>query len=181
MAEAVVVPLKRFGVAKGRLRKAPNLDAAAIAEELARGVIASSAPRHVIVLSEDRGVTAFALSLGAEVRESGAMSLNEAVAGAYQELRHRFNRLIIAHGDLAQPAGLGTFEPGAGITLFADRHGMGTNVTVLPTGLDFRFGFGPGSLRRHVAEAERLKVEFRVIVDSPWRFDVDEPGDLEAR
>ncbi len=179
MAEAVVVPLKDFEVAKGRLRQGEGLNAAEIAEKLARGVIASSAPRHVIVLSEDPRVSAFALSLGAEVRETRATGLNPAVQDAYRALHDRFERLIVAHGDLSRPAGLGTFETLPGITLFADRHGKGTNVLVLPTGLDFHFAYGPQSLRRHVGEAERLKVAYRVVLDSPWRFDVDEPSDLQ--
>jgi len=181
MVEAVVVPLKRFELAKGRLRKGGGLNTAAIAEELARGVIASGAPRHVIVLSEDPGVSAFARALGAEVRETRAAGLNEAVQSAYQALHDRFERIIVAHGDLSHPEGLGVFDALSGITLFADRHGEGTNVLVLPTGLDFHFAYGPESLRRHVAESERLKVACRVILDSPWRFDVDEPSDLEDR
>jgi 2-phospho-L-lactate guanylyltransferase (CobY/MobA/RfbA family) len=52
-------------------------------------------------------------------------------------------------------------------------------VIVVPTGLDFHFAYGPGSLQRHIEEAERLNVAYRVLRDSPWRFDVDEASDLE--
>jgi 2-phospho-L-lactate guanylyltransferase (CobY/MobA/RfbA family) len=34
-------------------------------------------------------------------------------------------------------------------------------------------------MRLHQAEAERLGVLWRVIDDSPWRFDVDDPSDLK--
>ncbi len=34
-----------------------------------------------------------------------------------------------------------------------DRHDDGTNVIALPAALGFRFAYGPGSFRHHVAEA----------------------------
>ncbi|HEV3268196.1 MAG TPA: hypothetical protein VGZ68_07325 [Acidimicrobiales bacterium] len=178
MTEAIVVPLKRFDRAKERLRRDADLDVATIAEDLARGVLASSRPRSVVVVSEDPEVTRFALSLGAEVWTSSATTLNDAVQGAYDGLAVRFDQLIIVHGDLRFPEGLGTFETSHGLTFFADHHGSGTNVMVIPTGLEFHFAYGTDSLRRHVNEAERLHVPYRVVTTSQWRFDVDEPGDL---
>ena len=178
MTEAIIVPLKRFDRAKERLRGDAELDVATIAEDLARGVLSCSRPRTVIVLSEDPDVTRFAASHGAEVWSSTASNLNDAVQGAYEGLRDRFNRLIIVHGDLRYPEGLGSFVPLPGITFFADHHGEGTNVVVIPTGLDFHFAYGTHSLRRHVDEAERLNVTYRVVATSQWRFDVDEPTDL---
>jgi 2-phospho-L-lactate guanylyltransferase len=178
MNEAVVIPLKRFDLAKDRLRRNDDLDVTAIARDLARGVIEASTPRPVIVVSEDPEVGDFASSLGAEVWHSDASGLNEAVQGAYRGLERRFERLIVAHGDLRLPDGLGTVHFAAGLTLYADHLGTGTNVMVLPTGLDFRFAYGAYSLVRHIDEAQRLALTYRVVTDSPWRFDVDEPDDL---
>ncbi|HEY1762135.1 MAG TPA: hypothetical protein VGG17_06040 [Acidimicrobiales bacterium] len=178
MSTAVVVPLKRFDRAKSRLRNNPDLDVATIVEELARGVIVSARPRPVIIVSEDDELAAFATSLDVELLLSASTTLNEALQTAYQSLSERFDRLIIAHGDLRSPDGLGSFEPEPGITLFADHHGEGTNVIVIPTKLDFHFAYGPGSLDRHLDEARRLAVAHRVDLASPWRFDVDEPDDL---
>jgi 2-phospho-L-lactate guanylyltransferase len=180
MTEAIIVPLKRFDLAKERLRNGTDLNVAALAEGLARSVILHSQPRHVIVLSEHPDVSRFATSLGAEVWVSQATNLNEAVQHAYEGLGDRFERLIIAHGDLRHPEGLGDFVPDSGITLVSDHHGEGTNVLVLPTGLCFHFAYGPGSLALHVQEAKRLGVDYRVVTDSPWRFDVDEPSDLDG-
>ena len=177
MTEAIVVPLKRFDRAKERLRRDAELDVATIAEDLARGVLTSSRPRTIIVVSEDPDVTRFAESQGAEVWASTASNLNDAVQGAYTGLSDRFDRLIIVHGDLRHPEGLGTFEPLPGVTFFADHHGSGTNVLVIPTGLDFHFAYGTDSLRRHVDEAQRLNATYHVVTTSPWRFDVDEPSD----
>jgi 2-phospho-L-lactate/phosphoenolpyruvate guanylyltransferase len=178
MNEAVVVPLKSFERAKERLRQNPDLDVASIAQDLARGVVTNAHPRTVIVVSEDAGVSRFAESLDAEVWFSRASNLNDAVQGAYKGLGERFERLIIVHGDLRFPQSLGTFVPRTGITFFADHRGSGTNVMVIPTGLDFHFSYGANSLHRHVEEAERLNAPYQVITTSPWRFDVDEPSDL---
>lgn len=179
--DAIVVPLKQFGLAKDRLRQAGTIDVTGLAEELATGVVRSSAPRHVVVLSECDEISAFAQAHGAETWRSDAKDLNEAVQGAYAALAERFDRIIIVHGDLARPQGLGQFQPGPGITIVADRHAKGTNVLALPTGLDFRFAYGPDSLRQHQAQAERLSVAWRVVRDSPWRYDIDDPSDLDER
>lgn len=176
--EAFVVPLKPFDLAKERLRGIKGLDVTALAHELALGVIASCAPKTVIVVSDDDAVTSFAAALGVEVWRSPSAGLNAAVTSAYVGLRDEYERLIVVHGDLRHPDGLGmtTFDPG--VTIFADHLGLGTNVLALPTGLDFQFGYGASSLAHHVNEARRLGVAHRVVLDSPWRFDVDEPTDL---
>ncbi len=178
MNTAVVVPLKRFDHAKSRLRHNRELDVTAIVEELARGVILSARPRPVIIVSEDDELAPFAAAFGVELLRSTSTGLNQALQAAYASLGDRFDALIIAHGDLRFPEGLGSFEPEPGITLFADHHGEGTNVMALPVDLDFHFAYGPGSLQRHAREARRLGIEHRIDLASPWRFDVDEPEDL---
>jgi 2-phospho-L-lactate guanylyltransferase (CobY/MobA/RfbA family) len=176
--DVVVVPLKAFDDAKSRLRRGGVEGVSALARQLAQGVLAASAPRHVIVLSESTGTTQFALEHGAEALESDAAGLNDAVQRAYRELEERYERLIIAHGDLRSPGGLGEFEPPEGVTIVTDHLATGTNVLVVPTGLDFHFFYGANSAPQHRREAERLGVTCRVITDSPWRFDIDEPSDV---
>jgi 2-phospho-L-lactate guanylyltransferase len=176
--EVFVVPLKRFDVAKERLRRGGVENVTGLAGELATAVIASCAQRQVIVLSESSDVTRFALDLGVEVLESDATTLNEAVQGAYERLRERFDRIIVVHGDLRDPDGLAEFQPGVGVTIVTDYLLRGTNVLVVPTGLDFHFHYGEDSAHKHHAEAERLGVLCQTVTDSPWRFDVDEPSDL---
>jgi len=53
-------------------------------------------------------------------------------------------------------------------------------VLAVPTGVAFRFAYGPGSFRRHVAEARRLGLGVRVVRDPDLAFDVDVPEDLAA-
>lgn len=173
-----VVPLKRFDLAKNRLRAGQVADVTVLAQELATQVVRSCAPGHVIVLSESSAITDFAHCLGVEVLESDASDLNEAVQNAYECLGDRFERVIVVHGDLQNPIGLGEFDPADGVTIVTDHHARGTNVLAVPTGIDFRFAYGESSAIRHQREAQRVGVTCHVITDSPWRFDVDEPADL---
>ena len=177
-SDAFVLPLKRFDLAKERLRTNDVDDVTGLAQRLATQVILSCRPRHTIVLSESDAITAFAAALGCEVLQSDAAGLNDAVQRAYGALQGRFARLIIVHGDLRDPEGLGEFEPDDDITIVTDHHGLGTNVMALPTGLDFLFAYGANSAALHQREAERLGRRVTVVTDSPWRFDVDEPDDL---
>jgi 2-phospho-L-lactate guanylyltransferase len=176
---AFVVPVKEFARAKDRLRRAGLDNAEAIARHLAEKVVLACAPGPVIVLSESPDVTRFAHDVGAEVLVTSARSLNGAVQLAYRSLASRYSRLVVAHGDLRHPEGLGDYRPGAGVSIFADHRGLGTNVLALPTGLDFHFRYGPDSAARHVRESQRLDVACHLVLDSPWRFDVDEPSDLD--
>jgi 2-phospho-L-lactate guanylyltransferase (CobY/MobA/RfbA family) len=178
-SDAFVIPLKRFDLAKERLRANNVASVTELAQRLATQVLLSCRPRHIIVLSESDEITAFARALDCEVLQSDATGLNDAVQRAYGALGGRFERLIIVHGDLRDPEGLGTFEPLEAITIVTDHHGLGTNVMALPTGLDFHFAYGERSASLHQREAERLGYSATVVADSPWRFDVDEPGDLE--
>jgi 2-phospho-L-lactate guanylyltransferase len=176
--DAFVIPLKRFDLAKNRLRVARVASVTELARELATRVITSCAPRHTIVLCESDATSDFAISLGCEVLRSDAIDLNDAVQRAYGALQSRFERLVIVHGDLRDPEGLGAFEPQEGITIVTDHYGTGTNVLGLPTGLDFHFSYGEDSASSHRREGERLKCPITIVTDSPWRFDVDGPDDL---
>jgi 2-phospho-L-lactate/phosphoenolpyruvate guanylyltransferase len=49
----------------------------------------------------------------------------------------------------------------------------------VPVDVPFRFAYGPGSFRRHAAEARRLGLGFRVVRDADLAFDVDVPDDLD--
>jgi 2-phospho-L-lactate guanylyltransferase len=177
--DAIVIPLKRFDLAKERLRVDNAQAVSELAKQLATGVIASCKPRHTIVVSESDEISEFASALECEVVRSDATDLNGAVQGAYGALQSRFERIIIVHGDLAHPEGLGTFDPDDGITIVTDHRGLGTNVMALPTGLDFHFAYGSNSALLHQREAERVGCPLTVVTDSPWRYDVDEPSDLE--
>jgi len=54
----------------------------------------------------------------------------------------------------------------------------GVHRVLVDTG--FRFAYGPGSFRRHAAEARRLGLGLRVVRDPDLAFDIDVPEDLAA-
>ncbi|MGA2433293.1 MAG: hypothetical protein ABSG09_07505 [Acidimicrobiales bacterium] len=178
---SILIPVKDFGIAKERLRLGGVRDVTELAQDLLTGVINASAPRHVVVLTESNHVSDFARRLGVEVFHSDSTNLNDAAALAYQAIAKRFGVVMFVHGDLANPYGLGLFEPDPGITIVTDHHQRGTNVLVLPTGLDFHFSYGPHSRALHEREARRLGIACRVVLESPWALDIDEIGDLEMR
>jgi 2-phospho-L-lactate guanylyltransferase (CobY/MobA/RfbA family) len=175
---AIVVPLKSFSIAKSRLRDGGISEVDEVSRSLARGVLLASRARPLFVACESSDVATFSLDLGALTIRSTSRDLNEAVTHAYEFLSARFEHLIIAHGDLRWPEGLGEFSPLPGVTVVTDTRGTGTNVLALPTALEFNFAFGPDSAASHQREAQRLGIACHVTTDSPWRFDVDEPRDL---
>ena len=61
-----------------------------------------------------------------------------------------------------------------------DRHDDGSNVLVVPTGVGFRFAYGPGSFARHLLEAERLNLATARRSRPGLGWDVDRPDDLVA-
>lgn len=175
---AIVIPLKEFALAKSRLRRAGVTDVDERSRDWATKVIAASEPRPVYVACESSSVARFAEALGTRVLLSDARGLNEAVDFACRSLSSSYQTLMIAHGDLRDPTGLGAYEPPASVTIVADHHGTGTNVLVVPGASGFRFAFGNDSARRHVDEAIRLDLDYEIIRESAWSYDVDEPEDI---
>lgn len=182
---AVVVPVKPFDTAKGRL--AGVLDAASravLARSMAERVLSAAAPLHVAVVCEDDAVAAWARDRGAEVVRSPGRGLNGAVStGVAAMAGHGFTRVVVAHADLPfadRFRDLLTLVTVAGAdALFVpDRHGDGTNVAVIPTVGGFRFAYGPRSFTSHQVEARRLG--WRVVVEESdaLGWDIDRPEDL---
>ncbi|NNN08299.1 MAG: hypothetical protein HKL85_03795 [Acidimicrobiaceae bacterium] len=175
---AIVVPLREFSQSKTRLRRAGVTGVERLCAQWAQGVIVAGRPRPVYVACESVSIAQFAQSLGADVLLSDAHGLNEALQHAQSILSPRYETLVVAHGDLRHPGGLGNWEPPAAVTVVADHHGTGTNVLAVPTASGFHFAFGLDSARRHVHEANRLGLENRTIFTSAWAYDVDELDDL---
>ncbi len=177
--DAFLVPLKAFDRAKERLRADPAIDVPALAAELAAAVVRACSPVPVVIVTESTDVADFAEELGAQVWLSDAGDLNEALKRAYTALAVQFAHVCIVPGDLRHPDGLGAFSPGDGVTIVTDHHGKGTNLLALPSGLDFRFRFGPDSAQLHQLEAQRLGLVVHVTSQGPWTLDIDQPEDLE--
>ncbi len=176
----MLVPVKAFGDAKGRL--GPALDPArraALARQMADRVLAAAGPLPVAVVCDDPGVAEWARTSGALVVWEPSRGLNGAVEAGVSRLGSAgVDQVIVSHADLPMAADLGRVGTGPGITLVPDRYGNGTNVIAVPADAGFRFSYGPGSFTRHVAEAERLGAAVTVLDLPDLAWDVDVPDDM---
>lgn len=176
----MLVPVKAFGAAKGRL--APALSPAErreLARQMATRVVRSSGGLPVAVVCDDDEVAQWAASLGATVVWTPARGLNGAVQEGYRQLcRLGVSDVVVAAGDLPLASDLRWAATFPGVTLVPDRRREGTNVIALPRDLDFSFAYGPGSFRRHLEQARLLHQPIRVVHASPLAWDVDLPEDL---
>ena len=104
--------------------------------------------------------------------------LNEAVQGAYERLGSVLIASLSSTVTFETPAVSASSNPTPASRSSPIIYVLGTNVLVVPTGLDFHFRYGDNSAEHHRVEADRLGVACSMVTDSPWRFDVDEPGDV---
>jgi 2-phospho-L-lactate guanylyltransferase len=87
------------------------------------------------------------------------------------------------HGDLPLVSSLDVLTAGGGAgvaVVVPDHRDDGTPALSLPVEAAFRFAYGPGSARRHVAEAERCRLAVRIVRDEALGFDVDVAADLDT-
>jgi len=176
----VLLPVKSFANAKVRLTSvlSPS-ERAALSRSLAERVIQVCEGVPVWVICEDEEVASWALQLGAEVIRNTQPGLNGAAqTGLSAVAKEGVKRVLITHADLIFPEGLLSLFEHDGIVLVPDRHNDGTNVIGLPSDIDFSFKYGPGSFLRHKAEAEMSKMPIKVIRNSNFGFDMDNPDDL---
>jgi len=179
---AVLIPVKAFGAAKGRLAEVLDAEARAdLARSMAAIVVAAAAPLPVTVVCDDDDVDAWARSVGADVVRVEGPGLNRAVEAGMDALAaDGVAMVVVAHADLPRATRLDHCAGFDGITLVPDRHHDGTPVAAVPTGTGFRFAYGSGSFAAHVAEAERLGLAWRSLLDPDLAWDVDGPDDLAA-
>jgi 2-phospho-L-lactate guanylyltransferase len=180
---AVLIPVKAFGDAKGRL--APALGQAQrerLAQWTATQVLAACACLQPHVVCDDDEVAAWAASHGASVVREPARGLNAAVEGGVAHLAsHAFDHVVVVHGDLPLPASIATVAAGCRdgtVTLVPDRHRDGTNLLAFPLASAFRVAYGPGSFERHVARATDAGLAVHVVDDADLALDLDQPDDL---
>ncbi len=177
---AVVVPVKSFEVAKGRLAGTLSPEQRqSLARAMAEGVLAAARPHPVWVVCHDHAIARWAMDHGARVLWLGRSGLNEAIGAAIDFLgRLGHDRVIVAHGDLPLARSLAWVGEFDGVTVVPDRRQEGTNVLVVPTAAEFTLGYGPGSAERHWAEAERRDLDVRLVHDQLLGWDVDVAEDL---
>ena len=177
---AVLIPVKAFDQAKNRLADTLSpADRERLARDLATGVVRAAAPLPVFIACEDDAIAEWAASVGATAIRTNGGGLSAVVnQGVVAIASAGFTTVCIAHGDLPAARDLGRLVEPAGVTLVPDRHGDGTNILCVPTAAGFRFAYGSGSFRRHVAEAQRLALPTRIVHDDALAWDVDTSADL---
>ena len=183
MRVAVLVPVKRFSAAKGRLAGVLDHDARArLAEWMASRVLAATSSLHTYVACDDDDVSAWAVAHGAKVLWGPGLGLNGAVDDGVDRIRaDGFDHVIVSHADLPRPAAIPDVAVAGTITLVPDRRRDGTNVLAFPLAAHIAAAYGGGSFQRHLDQAIRgatdgYSVEVRR--DRDLSLDLDTPHDL---
>ena len=176
----MLVPIKAFGDAKARLAAVlGDADRERLARWTAARVLAAAGELPTYVACDDEQVAAWAGEHGATILWHPGVGLNAAVNDSVAQLRDAgVTNVVVAHGDLPRAHSLAALAAPNTVTLVPDRHGDGTNVIALPTDVSFRFAYGPGSFRRHLAAAIHAGHSVRVRRDPLLAADIDTPADL---
>lgn len=176
-----MVPVRSFAGALSRLAGVLDADRRSeLMRAMAERVVAAALPHPVHVATDDGEVEAWAAGVGASVMRVGRAGLSVAASTAVERLGAQgVERVAIAHADLPMARTLSR-AIGPGMVIAPDRRRDGSNVVCVPTSAGFRFAYGPGSFRRHLAEAQRLGLEVTVADDPTLAADIDHPDDLRA-
>ena len=178
---AVVVPIKSFRTAKGRLAEVLSVDArAALARRCAETVLRAAQPLAVFVVCDDDEVATWATDHGARTVTPPETGLNQAVnAGRTAVAKAGFARLLVVHSDLPNAGPLAPLGDAPDtVTLVPDRHDDGTNALLVPVDSPFVFRYGPGSFAAHHAEAVAQGLVLRVVRRDDLALDLDTADDL---
>ena len=179
---AVVVPVRSFAGGKSRLGNFLDADQRAdLLRTMAERVVLAAEPLPVVVVSSAPEVRAWAAGLGLTLLDDPGGLDEAARTGQHWAARLGIGRVVIAHADLPLARGLASLARDGSRPVVAAvpcHRDDGTPVLSLPTAMPFVFAYGPGSFRRHAAEARRLGLGFRVIRDPLLAHDVDAPEDL---
>ena len=192
MRTLAIVPVKRFSLAKQRLRADVSdadreaLAAAMVADVLTALEAAARVDATLVITNED-SVSRLAAELDAEVladpHERGQSAA--AVVGVAFALEHGYARALLAPGDCpalepSEVDGLLAETGSDGVVIVPDRHGTGTNALVLTPPDAITPSFGPGSCERHRGLADRAGVSSHIARVPSLLLDIDTPHDLQA-
>jgi 2-phospho-L-lactate guanylyltransferase (CobY/MobA/RfbA family) len=165
---AVIVPVKSFTVAKGRLASAlGDSERETLARTCAEQVVMAAAPAPVYVVCASDDIAAWAEALGARVVRQVSTGLNGAVHDGWMQARaDGADHILVAHADLPL------------VTTFAHVPD-GTNVLSMPAAVDFVLHYGPGSFVAHLEEANIRGLPHHVLHDDNLALDLDTADDLQ--
>ncbi|MGA0862754.1 MAG: 2-phospho-L-lactate guanylyltransferase [Ilumatobacteraceae bacterium] len=180
MRVAVVIPVKSFGLAKGRLAGALNpSEREALSRDCAERVVASASPWPVLIVCDDENVAEWARSVGAQPVDCRTPGLDAAVdAGRRAASANGATHVVIAHADLPLANSLSHVPRKGRVTIVPDRHRDGTNILSMPVDCPMHTAYGPGSFDNHVALARTAGFECDIIDDPDLALDLDTVDDL---
>lgn len=193
-----LIPVR--SLSSGKTRLGGTLDGiarSALIREMLSGVVsaalASGVIGRVIVISPDDEVLSFAGQLAPDLialrQATGRPGLIAALdQGRAFAIDSDAEAMVILFGDLPllSAEDVRTIAGSdAAVVISPDRHGEGTNALVLRFGPTmrspadpFRFQFGEGSFRKHLAEADRMGLTAETVVTAGTSLDLDTPADL---
>jgi 2-phospho-L-lactate guanylyltransferase len=180
----IVIPVRAFTLGKARL--AGQLDPSArieLGRRLADAVAAAAGELPAVVVSSAPEVRDWARDRALAVIDDPGSLDRAAVAGRAWVADRGLTRAVVVHADLPNAKTLTPVtRDGARpiVTAVPCHRDDGTPVLAVPIDVPFRFAYGPGSFRRHAAEARRLGLGLRVVRDPDLAFDVDVSDDLAA-
>ena len=182
MEAAVLVPIKAFRNAKGRL--APTVSPAAradLARMMAARVLDAARPFTPFVVCDDDDVADWAARQGAEVLWTPGLGLNGAVDHASAVVAGKgFDHVVVAHGDLPLATSFAHLIVDDAVVLVPDHRLDGTNVQTRPASTELPAAYGAGSFRHHLDAAIERGFAVRVVTDPRLARDVDTIADLDG-
>ncbi|MEY3587440.1 MAG: 2-phospho-L-lactate guanylyltransferase [Actinomycetota bacterium] len=180
MLLAVIVPVKSFTVAKGRLASAlDDSERETLARTCAERVVRAAAPSPVYVVCASDDIAGWAAALGARVVRQVSNGLNGAVHDGWRQAQaDGADHVLVAHADLPLVTTFAHVPVEGEVTLVPDRHNDGTNVLSMPAGVDFVLHYGPGSFVAHLEEVNLRGLPHHVLHDDDLALDLDTADDL---
>jgi 2-phospho-L-lactate guanylyltransferase len=190
---AAILPVKRFEAAKQRLGEALGAGSrAALASAMFSDVLGaleqSQMLEAIVVVSGEQAVQDIVAGrdviLIEDTTEKGQS--NAARDGLARVAALGLDRAALVPSDcpLLEPSELEELfvraAAGADVVIVPDRHGTGTNALVVDPSGPFEPQFGPGSLERHVEQAQRRGLACAVERPPSLTIDVDTGDDLIA-
>jgi 2-phospho-L-lactate guanylyltransferase len=177
----VVVPLRAFADGKSRLSQLAPAERSALIRRMAGAVVDAAREFPTVVVSSDDEVRRWAAAREVATLDDPGTLDGAAELGVKWVAAKGHQRAIVAHADLPLARSFAALARDAGRRVVAAvpcRRDDGTPVLSVPADLGFAFAYGPGSFRRHAAEARRLGAAFRVVRDPNLAHDVDTAEDL---
>lgn len=181
MQVSVIVPVKSFGLAKGRLAdslSAPERER--LSRSCAETVVAAASPWTVYVVCADDDTSRWAESVGARVVFQEHPGLDAAVAAGRRAAEaDGCDHMVISHADLPLARTFADVPRRGRVSIVPDRHRDGTNVLSVPAHCAMTTAYGPGSFAHHLELARRAGLDVDIVDDPDLALDLDTVEDLD--